>query len=74
MDFIVLRKWEGVIRGSVATLAEGAIIDAGHYDVPALKASGLRVVAFSAALAAKRWLTDCPTRPHRNLPGSWRSE
>ena len=52
MDFIVLRQWEGVIRGSVATLREGAIIDAGHYDVPALKASGLRVAAFSAALAA----------------------
>ncbi len=52
MDFIVLRQWEGVIRGSLVTLAQGAIIDAGHYDVPALKASGLRVVAFSTALAA----------------------
>lgn len=52
MDFIVLRKWEGVIGRSLVSLPQGAIIDADHYDVPVLKAAGLRVVAFSVALAA----------------------
>lgn len=52
MDFIVLRNWEGVIRGNLVSLPQGAVIDQDHYDVPTLKASGLRVVAFSIALAA----------------------
>ena len=52
MDFIVLRKWKGIIDGNLVSLEQGAIIDQDHYDVPTLKASGLRVVAFSTALAA----------------------
>ncbi len=52
MDFIVLRRWTGVINGRLVTLEQGATIDQTHYDVPALKAAGLRVVAFSVALAA----------------------